>query len=477
MKKSIVVSIMIAVFAFSIIMASAQLANSPWPGYMQNNKHTGLSPYETNIKNPKIKWKFNAGHGIETGATIGSDGTIYFGTFKNNLFALNPDGSEKWRFTRPGEEFRSTPTIAKDGTIYFGAVYDLRKVHNILHDTDMDYGRPKVYALNPDGSVKWEFITGGILGGTYASPTIGPDGTIYMGAGGSKMTMDAVGGDGVWAINPDGTKKWFFKTNEAFFTAMAIADDGTIYASCADSNLYAINPDGTEKWRFTRNIGSFSVFDGTPTVGADGTIYIANTEKTLFAVTPDGKEKWNFKVLDNPFEATPTIGPDGTIYFGVIDQSEKDKNIYAITPEGKLKWKFETGNGVFGSPAIDKNGILFFGSYDKNVYSLSPEGKELWRLPLKGGIVVSPTIGADGTIYIGSWDNHLYAITNGEDDDVILTKDDNREVGIADNPSYEQGGKALLKDTLMTIYITIPVLLILGVIVYGIRKKIKKNKE
>lgn len=117
MKKTIIIFVAIAVLAWGINMASAQLINSPWPGYMQNSKHTGLSPYETNIKSPKVKWKFDAGNGIETGATIGPDGTIYFGTFEDNFFALNPDGSEKWRFTRLGEQFRSTPTIAKDGTI------------------------------------------------------------------------------------------------------------------------------------------------------------------------------------------------------------------------------------------------------------------------------------------------------------------------------------------------------------------------
>lgn len=48
-----------------------------------------------------------------------------------------------------------------------------------------------------DGEKKWEFLTGGVV---YSSPAIGTDGTIYVGSGDGKL----------YAINPDGTKKWEF---------------------------------------------------------------------------------------------------------------------------------------------------------------------------------------------------------------------------------------------------------------------------
>ena len=54
----------------------------------------------------------------------------------------------------------SSPAIGSDGTIYVGSDYD------------------DLYAINPDGSIKWEFNAG--RGRVDSSPTIGSDGTIYV---------------------------------------------------------------------------------------------------------------------------------------------------------------------------------------------------------------------------------------------------------------------------------------------------------
>ncbi len=50
----------------------------------------------------------------------GSDGIIYFGSHDNNLYALKPDGSLKWKF-KTGNWIRSSPTIVEDGTLYIGS--------------------------------------------------------------------------------------------------------------------------------------------------------------------------------------------------------------------------------------------------------------------------------------------------------------------------------------------------------------------
>ena len=120
--------------------------------------------------------------------------------------------------------------------------------HDVKHTGRSAFTGPN----NP--MVKWAFPHG--CG--KASPVQDADGTLY------------VGGDSLYAINPDGTQKWTF-ANEGNDTVPAIGSDGTIYVGAGDGNLYAVNPNGTKKWVYPTH-GTIS---DNPAIGANGTIYIA----------------------------------------------------------------------------------------------------------------------------------------------------------------------------------------------------------
>ena len=121
-----------------------------------------------------LKWAFPAlDFDIRQQPSIDTDGTVYFGTKgdKGYVFALNPDGTQKWRYatTDPvgcpgcGNDVYNTPTIGADGIIY---------VANELN---------VLYAFNPDGSIKWTEtgLPGSAAG--ESSAAIAPDGTLYLG--------------------------------------------------------------------------------------------------------------------------------------------------------------------------------------------------------------------------------------------------------------------------------------------------------
>ncbi len=345
------------------------LADSPWPCYQGNAQHTGLSLYDTDHIDGTIKWSYPTGDIIYTTPAIGIDGTIYFGSSDNNLYAIYPNGTLKWSFTA-GDNIWSSPAIDSDNTIYFGS------------DDN------KFYALYPNGSIKWTYPVGDVI---WCSPVIDDTGTIYFGSDDSNL----------YALYPNGTLKWSNNLVGRIWSSPAIDDEGIIYvgAGIPSLKIYSFYPNGTEKWSYSTE----GVVISSPTIGDDGIIYFGGQDNNIYALYPNGTEKWNYTAGDT-MQSSPGIGPDGTIYIGSYDN-----NLYAMYPNGTLKWTFPTGDNILSSPAIGSEGTIYFGSYDDKFYAIYPNGTEKWSYTTGGDIYSSPAIGADGKVYVGSHDFNLYA--------------------------------------------------------------------
>ncbi len=91
----------------------------------------------------------------------------------------------------------------------------------------------------------------------------------------------------------------------------AIGKDGTIYVTSMDKKLYAINPNGTKKWEYAPTP---DVYLSGPTISRGGTIYVG-ADYGLQAINPSGTSKWLTSLggLHDTTESTPAIGHDGTI--------------------------------------------------------------------------------------------------------------------------------------------------------------------
>jgi len=185
--------------------------------------------------------------------TVAPDGTIYIGGYGavhgGVMFALNVDGSVKWRITTPGP-IRSTVSLALGGTLYFGS------------------RDGRFYALNPDSTVRWTFDAGDEIRASSAVDPIG--GTIYFGSYDKNL----------YALNPDGTLKWSFATN-GYIEASPIVDSrGIVYVKPHSGSLYAINSDGTLRSSF-----NYGYLSSGMALGAGGELYFCGDFK-LIAVGP-----------------------------------------------------------------------------------------------------------------------------------------------------------------------------------------------
>jgi outer membrane protein assembly factor BamB len=345
--------------------------------------HRGRSPYVLPAAKPSVWWSYTSGGPVTSSPAVADDGSLLFGSHDGRLYAIARDGSLKWQHAT-GDIIFSSPAVAHDGTVYIGS--------------DDDH----LYAIGPKSDrPRWVFQVGSCpqrvgIGpeaskcDVDAGPTIGPDGVVYT------------GGDGIYAINPDGTLRWRFPTNGHVASAPALLADGTVIAGSQDDVVYAIAPGGIKRWDF-RTGGDV---ESSASIGDDGTIYIGSDDRKLYALNPDGTLRWAFNT-GGDLRASPALG-NGVVYIGSFDGQ-----LYAIRTDGTLYWTFRAGDRILSSALVDAKGAILFGSQDDRLYALEPEGRLRWSVELGGDVDSSPILAADGTIFVGSDDRRLYALRAG----------------------------------------------------------------
>ena len=129
--------------------------------------------------NGSVKWNQTLNDGYRNYVmgipSVASNGVVYLSTmfmtseeeYFNNLYAFSPDGKNKlWNYSYQAmsEDF-SSQAIGTDGTIYLASI-----------------GSPLI-ALNPDGTEKWKYNYP-----VYGIPSINNDGTLYIGIGDYEST-------------------------------------------------------------------------------------------------------------------------------------------------------------------------------------------------------------------------------------------------------------------------------------------------
>lgn len=313
------------------------------------DKDGTVIPYSTLIHSidfhGNIRWTYDAskhnycgGHlyNVHGGVAIDQDGTVYVGG--KGFRAISPEGKEKFQLGQVndfgGVCYRYTeygnPVISSNGTVYvLGQYYD---------DNDSFTGKVALWALNKNGEEIWKYNLSSDFNDYHHTPAIGQDGTIYV----------AIRNGRVFAVNPDGTVKWICETGMMIGegSSPVIDADGTLYIATnnPDSNttppstggtLFAISQEGTINWSYRNDNASFSA---SPAIGPDGTIFIAHDigYGLLTALDKNGNLKWILNentMLSYVISSLPlnrlTITRDGTILL-IQRAQDSGAKLYAI---------------------------------------------------------------------------------------------------------------------------------------------------
>ncbi len=326
--------------------------------------HSGRSRFRAPAHTPREVAHVATGGVVYASPAITDDGVLIFGSHDRAIYGAGADGEIKWRHAS-GDLVWASPALAAGGVAYVGS------------DDD------RLYALDTrDGSVRWQFTAGPCRVSVGSGPeaarcdvdavTVAPDGTVLVSA------------DGLYALRPDGTLKWKFSPGATHCaSAAAVGPDGLIYVGCQDDALYALDAGGVKKWEFRAT----DDVDSSPAVAPDGTVYVGSDDHKLYALGPGGALKFAI-TTGGAVRSSPALAADGTVYVGSFDGA-----LYAVKPTGQVAWSYRTADRILSSPLVDAAGTILIGSEDDRLYALAPDGKLLWSVLFDGDVTIY--VGAD----------------------------------------------------------------------------------
>lgn len=344
-------------------------------------RHRGRLPHLLPAEAPVVAWKHATGGPVTSSPALGADGSVAFGSHDGFIYVLDPAGQLRFRHAT-GDLIFGSPAVDAKGDVVVGSGDD--HLYKLDGSRKSLAWRIKLGDCKASRGVGPEASRCDVDGG----PTIGPDGTLY------------VGGAGLFAVTPTGRIKWHFNTPRRVPTAPTLHPNGFVLVGGQDDTLYAVSPTGEKLWDFRAG----DDIESTAVVGDDGTIYFGADDQKVYALSPTGTLLWAF-VTGGDVRASPAIGRNGHILVGSFDGL-----FYAIAPDGTLAWSFRAGDRILSSALVDARGAIAFGAQDDRLYALEPDGLMRWSVELGGDIDSSPTLGPEGMIYVGCDDRNLYAL-------------------------------------------------------------------
>jgi hypothetical protein len=270
----------------------------------------------------RIVWQFQTNRWMSRQfVEVGPDRRVY--TSDNlGLYALSADGALLWFVPGAGGGFPID--IGPDGTIYTGVT--------------LGEGPEIIRALNPDGSLRWEFVPP-VSWPLVAGPNVGPDGNIYAA---QKFPSD--GGLGFFSLDPQGELRWSnpgappldgvyggYQTSSEIVFASDRLYAGVLFLRSGHPSTFALSLSGDQIW-FTGDLDV--LFHTFPRVDPQERAIGVWGQTGIVALRPDGSTDWITLHPDPNLLLIPAIDSEGNIYTGDLIGVD----LWSLTPDGETRW-------------------------------------------------------------------------------------------------------------------------------------------
>jgi len=353
---------------------SAQLADTVWPMFQHDARHTGRSAGLGPVSPFQVKF-VQLGVKIKAQPSIGEDGSIYVGV--------------GWKFCAVSPSLAVHPCTKLPSDISASTVaIDVNKFAYLGDRNNSVSG----FSWNGSSPPKLECrYNHGHEGDVNTSPAIGLNGTVYFAQGQSQyglgpvVAIEPAPDCGVPPVGDASGEKWHIKADTTIGSsspAVVKEANGTFLYIGDNSGFVHKYQDCLEPFTAT-----------SPCSGPGG------------ASVADVVEVWDPPVrIGSKVRASPVIGDDGTVFIG------SSNGFMALDPEtGAILDTFDTGGFVTSTAALAADGTLYVGSQSagkkKYLFALKWSGSELTKYWMFGPVTSEadmspfPVVGGDGIVY------------------------------------------------------------------------------
>ena len=248
---------------------------------------------------------------------IDAEGNVFVAQRAGKIWKLSATGAQT-EYTTGLADFTSGISLAKDGSVFAMGKGNLGLLaYNWASQSDK-------FIYNTDFGGASDAMTGALK---TSAVTVGADGTIYS-------VTDLTSGDGaVYALAPNGTEKWSYKTAGSIPDGgVVLGSDGTIFASggvvagANSAGIVALNADGTLKWHYS----TAESVQTSPIIDDRGYIHFVTALATYYVVKPDGS-LFSSMSLGEKVASTPVMDERGNLLIPVI----KDGTLQLVCASSK----------------------------------------------------------------------------------------------------------------------------------------------
>ncbi len=232
-----------------------------------------------------------------------------------------------------------------------------------------------------------------------------------------------------------GSVRWRFNAGDRVYTTPAVTEEGALLFGSDADRFLAVNGRG----RLQVALATDDDADTSPVIARDGTVRFA-AGHTLYSATSDLTVRWRLDVGGKIF-SSPALDDEGVAYFG-----SQDNKVYAVDAQGHVSWRFVTGDDVDAPPMLDGDSTVYVGSDDGNVYAIAHDGAERWRHAVGGFVRAGAALGLDGDVIVGTYGPRARLVALERDSgrerwSYAINGPPTREYGIASAPLVDAEGR------------------------------------